>query len=84
MPQVDGLPVDGDPVPAQGFELDPAPIPKFPGCPGAAVKAGGRRRLQHFGMEGEGRCLPFGQGGDVPGLVPVHLDHPVGRVKIGA
>ena len=35
-------------------------------------------------MEGKGRRLPLGQGGDVPGLVPVHLDHPVGRVKIGA
>ena len=43
IPQIDGLPIDGYAVPAQGFELDPV-SPELGGRSGTAAETGGREQ----------------------------------------
>ena len=83
IPQIDGLPIDGYAVPAQGFELDPV-SPELGGGSGTAAETGGGSRLHDGAPGGEGPGLLLGGGGDVPGDIPVHLDDAVGGVEEGA
>ena len=82
IPQIDGLPIDGYAVPAQGFELDPV-SPELGGGSGTAAETGGGSRLHDGAPGGEGPGLLLGGGGDVPGDIPVHLDDAVGGVEEG-
>ena len=84
IPQIDGLPVEGYPIPAHGLEFDPVPALEFRRSLGAPVKVQRPRRLRQRAVYGECLGFPVCKGGDVPGHIPVHLYDVVGDVEIRA